>query len=278
MSEPRSGGARPTWIVQEAAFAQRDFDALRIAVMQIGCRFESLRIVPFSHELIGTPPEISGPCFVYGSSGMMTVARRFNWEPGGWDGPAFSSTQSIRELGSLALNSDAIWAPYSEAADIVGKVGWESAFIRPDSETKEFAGEVKTIHELEADVARLRETGYFNHENNTVLIARPRSLHREWRAFVVDGSIVDTSLYSFAGSRQLARGAPADVLAALSIAVATYSPAPAFVVDVAEVFVGNGIDLKIVEYNSINSSGFYAYDVSLIASAVTDLISKWPNI
>lgn len=267
-------GSLPTWVLQADAFSPGEFLALRNAAFRLGCPVEQVRIVPFSHEPVERVPHVDGPCIVYGSGGMLDLARSCGWAPGGWDGPAFSMRRAIEALGSLALNADAVFTTYSHASAELEGLEWSSAFLKPDAESKEFPGEVYTRAGLKEHVQRLSTIGYFEERDNAVLLAVPKRLRREWRVFVVAGRVVEASLYAVCGSPARERGAPEAVLEAARDAARIYAPAPVFVIDIAEV-VEDQVPplLKIAEYNSFNSSGFYACDIETIVAAVTDHVA-----
>ena len=229
--------------------------------------------MPFSHEPIGEPPGVTGRCIVYGSSGMMNLARRMVWSPGGWDGPAFSMQRLIEELGSLALNADAVVTPYSKAAETIQRLGWGEIFIRPDAERKEFPGELCSVDQVRSLIQRLDDVDYFAGGDNPIILATPKSLGREWRAFVVDGKVVEISLYAEGGEPTRRRGAPDAVVSMVTRVAEIYAPAPVFVADIAEALDDRQPQLRVVEYNSFNSSGFYACSIERVAAAVTKYVS-----
>ena len=263
---------RPTWVLQADAFSVPEFEALSRAARALGCPVETVRIVPFSHEPVGSIPRIGGPSIVYGAAGMMNLARAQGWRPGGWDGPTFSMQRVIEALGPLVLNANAVVTPYSKAADTADALGWDQVFVRPDAEGKEFAGSLYTPNALRAHIERMRAVDYFAPADNPVILAPAKRLGREWRAFVVDGDVVDISLYAVGGDPQQSRGAPVAAIAMATTAAEACAPAPVFVMDIAEVLEGQREALRVVEVNAFNSSGFYACDIETIVSAVTAFV------
>lgn len=263
-----------TWVLQENAIGRRDLDAISGHLEEIGVRVECVRVIPFSHEPADPIPSIDGPCVVYGSSGLLSLARRIGWTPGGWDGPAFSASSVLGAFGALALNAEAVVTRWSDVARRARERDWSTVFVRPDAETKEFAGAVYEADELERFVSRLHSAGYLDREDATALIAPVRELGSEWRAFVVDRRVVSISRYSVGGESNLAEGAPSTVIEFVETCIERYAPAPCFVIDVAEALDLDESALRVIELNSINSAGFYASDKAAILTAVSDLVSR----
>jgi hypothetical protein len=105
-------GDELTWVLQ-LGLGRRDRDSLVAAVSELGLRLEEVAVVPFSHEAAGPLPRIEGPCLVYGSGGLLPLARRQGWRPAGWDGEGFAASRTDEALGSLALNDGAVLTPWS---------------------------------------------------------------------------------------------------------------------------------------------------------------------
>lgn len=261
-----------TWVLQQGAIGAADRDRLAAAIRAGGWRLEELAVVPFSHEPAGPVPSIAGPCLVYGSSGLLALARRLGWSPAGWDGEGFAASAVARELGPLALNGEARAVPWSRAAEAAEAAGWGRVFVRPDAEAKEFAGRTMDAADLAAWVGRLRAQGYFAERDPAVLVGPVRRLGREWRLFLVDGRVVASGQYAQGGEPARGPEAPAEALDLAHEALAHHAPAPALVMDVAEVEEADGRwALRVVELNSINSAGFYGCDPIPVVMALSAL-------
>jgi hypothetical protein len=259
-----------TWVLQRG-LGKRDLTRLAAAIDTLGFRREEVAVVPFSHEAASPLPHIEGPCLVYGSGGLLALARRQGWQPAGWDGEGFSASRVAAALGPLALNHEAVLTTWSGIAAAGRAQGWTHVFVRPDAETKEFAGRVMRVDELEAWVAQLRAIGYLKESDSAALVAPPRTLGREWRLFVVEGKVVASSQYARGGEPAIGPPAPSDVLAFADEALHRHAPAPALVLDVAEVRTRAGWEPCVVELNSINSAGFHGCDPGPIVAALSDL-------
>ena len=199
---------RLTWVVQSNAIGQSDLNVIAASIKGLGCRLELLRVVPFLHQAVGRIPDVSDPCIVYGSSGLLALARRQGWAPAGWDGAAFEAATVNQELGPLSLNNDAIDTTFSKVADVARTAGWEKVFVRPNAESKEFPGRTFSTGELQAWVAQTQSAGYFDTKDSPALVAPYRPLGREWRVFLVDGLVVCYSQYADQGEPFQADGGP----------------------------------------------------------------------
>lgn len=105
-----------------------------------------------------------------------------------------------------------------------------------------------------------------------MLIAPFKSLGREWRAFVVDYELISISQYAEVGVHKRSSIVPDVASEFVSKSIQTYAPAPCFVIDIAEELSEDSPNLRVVEFNSINSSGLYECDAAKIVNAVSEYI------
>jgi hypothetical protein len=259
-----------TWVLQRG-LGERDRSRLAEAIDALGLRREEVAVVPFSHEAASPLPAIEGPCLVYGSGGLLALARAQGWRPAGWDGDGFSGSRVAEAVGPLALNHGAVLTTWSGTATAARAQGWTRVFVRPDAETKEFAGRVIGVDALEAWVGQLRAVGYLEESDSPALVSPARTLGREWRLFVVERKVVGSSQYARRGEAELGPPAPPNVLAFAGEALCRHAPAPALVLDVAEVWAGGEWQPRVVELNSINSAGLHGCDPGPIVAALSDL-------
>ncbi|WP_208347888.1 ATP-grasp domain-containing protein [Pseudaestuariivita rosea] len=258
-----------TWVLQEKSIKPDDFQGLRQAVLAHDHRLEIMNVVPFAHEPDGPIPHLNGPVVVYGSEGLLNVARHQGWAPAGWDGDCLNQSAVLGHHGTHALNTGAAVVPHTDIADHMRNHGMHRAFLRPDSEGKAFPGQVMTLDEVESWLTRLHDADYFAESVYPVVVAPVQKIGREWRSVIVDGQIAAISQYANHGENDRQPGAPADVVQALQAAVTHYAPLPVFVADIAECLQDNRISYKIIEYNSFNSAGLYACDKMTVVAAVS---------
>lgn len=260
-----------TWVLQSNAIGNDDQLSLADCIQKSGHKVELIRVIPFIHEPADPLPKIEGPCVVYGSSGLVKLGHKANWFPCGWDGETFELDTVNQSLGELALNFEAIKTVWSKAWQIASANNWDLVFVRPVSETKEFPGKVFNINQLREWAEKLEHSGYFETNDNPAMIGPAVKLGREWRVFVVHEQQVTGCEYANRGIPEAIASLPSEVTDFVAQTLRVFTPAPCFVIDVAEVFSDSGSTLKVVEYNSINSSGFYACD----KTAIVEELSKF---
>ncbi len=267
---------QPTWILQENAIGSADLKRMSRCIERQGMRVEFVRVVPFSHELVGKPPIISGRSICYGSSGLLRAARQSRWQPGGWDGERFSLQWTNNAVGRLSLNRDADFVPWSQTVELAEQKGWDRLFVRPSAESKEFPGRVLNFAEFRSWWEGLQRIDYFKDNDALACIGPCRELGREWRFFVVGSRPIAASQYAVDGAPSSTPGAPAEAHAFVEQILGLFQPAPCFVIDIAEVFDESGCDFAVVEFNSINSAGFYQADLEEIIRSLGAYVSNTP--
>jgi hypothetical protein len=256
----------PVWVVQSNLGSSADFERIRCACEELGLPFIPVAAIPFSEDLPDIPTE---PLTIfYGSSNFVTnVHRSGRWRPAVFfDEKEFRYSVALHKFGNHLLNSDAevtTMDAYSRR-DLPAD---QLIFVRPDGDLKEFAGGTQTFGEFQAWCEKLRPGGFTLELSSSIVVANPKDIDHEWRLFVANGKVASGSHY-----REFGRLAPSPIVSAEVMAFGEemarlWSPAPAFVLDIALV----GETLKIVEVNGFNSSGFYASDVKAIIKAVSSI-------
>lgn len=255
-----------TWVVEANVFSETCFDRMIAHLKKQTIPFHVVKVVPFVHEIDGHVPEIKGPVVVYGSIGVQKLARKHGWEPGVWAAPTELASRLL--LGDLYLNGDLTSLAMSRVEDHILDKGLldEDIFIKPNADTKEFAGLVMKGSEFSPWYEKMKQIGYLDKNDFEVVISSAKTIGCEWRIVVVDGKISSYSLY-----RQWQRVMPEhhilpEVEALVMEAHSRFSPSPVYVIDVCQ--VGNGF--KIIEYNTFNSAGLYECEVERIIDDVTE--------
>ena len=132
-------------------------------------------------------------------------------------------------------------------------------FIRPLSDFKLFAGQtIVTPEDLEHLIAFNQMTG-----RETVAITCVKPIHQEVRVFVVGSHAVSASQYRLDGKFAHERMDPEQ----FQDYVGPWEPHDNYVMDMARESPDS--DWKILEFNTLNCSGFYDHDIQAIVKAVT---------
>jgi hypothetical protein len=143
-------------------------------------------------------------------------------------------------------------------------------FVRPTNDSKYFAGRVFPRDEFMAWQSRVCELklDYGNSLTPETLIqlSHPRVIHAEYRFWIVKGQIVTKSLYKRGDRVFYAPEVDERFDRYVIERIREWSPHDTFVIDVCDTPEG----IKIVEINTLNSSGFYAADVQRLVLALEE--------
>lgn len=255
------------WALHQG-FANRDADLLARACAWTGREVVWFSSPPFSDVLPDLPTDRR--VVFYGSARVTAlVAGAGRWSPGVFFEPdRFSMRAQTARWGARMVNASAEIASLGEIARWA-VVADAPVFARPVEDLKEFTGHVLTRRELVEWAQAVLGCSALA-ERTEVLVAPTQTLDIEWRAFVVERSVVTASRYREQGRAALRGDLPEEVAAFAAEAAAQYSPAPVFVLDVAAV----GNELRIVEANGFNSCGLYEADAGAIVEAVSAFVES----
>lgn len=253
------------WVIQENLFNERNYDELIRTIKKMDIDHVVVKMIPFVHTL-EPEIEIKENVVCYGSTGLTKIAMKRGWTPGVFFNPeTFKNSLCLKHWGEHMLNSDAEFVKFG---DIRFNSGYR--FIRPDDDLKAFNGMV-VYHEEFAEWKEkvLRYKGEIDQLNDQTpcIVSTPKKILREYRVFIVAGKAVTGSIYKM-GENVISDPAVEDFIYEFAEERAKeFSPADAFVIDIA---FTEGNVLKVIEVNCLNSSGFYASDVSKILQSVND--------
>lgn len=265
---------KPTWIIQREVGSNGVYEAMLAHFEAAEIPHHVIRIIPFSHEVEGDLPDVTGPVICYGSLGMRKVAASQGWAPGVWQSDGLGETATLAALGDLYLNADAVRMPLSAVHDWWKAQGLgKRFFIKPDSDAKVFAGSVMDGIEFWEWDERLRNADWFKGNDHLVVVSSGKTLGREWRFVIVGDKISDASLYMNFGRVIPQRGAPDKVYDFVMQAHAKHAPAPVYVIDIVETEEDLG-ELKVIERNTFNHSGLYACDVPTVVNDVSAYVRQ----
>lgn len=277
---------KPVWVLETNVFAEVCFDRMVEYLTTKDVEHHFVRVIPMSSA--GGAPRIDGkipqiepgtPVVVYGSIGTQVLARQQGWSPGVWtDNENFNYETYRDKLGDLLLNNDMVRMKLSEVKAYLDGAGMDRVFIKPNLDTKEFAGQVITTAAFDTWLAGMIETGYLNKNSDfDVVVSRPKELGVEWRAVVVNGKVSSCSIYRQWQSVRPERHILPEVEDLIMQAHAKFAPADVYVIDIAQEYeVVNGVRdyvFKVIEYNTFNSAGLYDCDVTAIIDDINAFVS-----
>ena len=205
------------------------------------------------------------PVLFYGSCRFIrNVVQSGRWHPGAYyDDHTFRFSTSLRHWGARMLNGAVDLLPLG-SFDAGRYAAQREIFVRPDRGLKELSGCVWPVGDFAKYVEKLRASGGPALEIPIVIGPKQR-IDTEWRLFIVDGRVSTGCRYERYGDPDYSTEIPPDLITFAEDAAAVWSPARAFVLDIATV----DENLFILEFNGINSAGFYRADVGRL---VSDLI------
>jgi hypothetical protein len=244
------------WVIQQRIFKPGNYQLLVDALDKLGIAHTSVAIPQGTADLV---PDVlvQGKVYVCGAIKLARIARDRGWHPGSFLNDNFSVAVWLAQLGSELLNHDIASGTLAE----VRTAHLERFFIRPAEDNKAFDGmlmDSATIADWRCDPARA-------HLHKIDVIVSPvKAIYREYRLFVVKGKVVTGCVYRIGGRAEISPEVEDDVLDYARSVIARWSPADCFVMDVGLTQDG----LKVIEFNNINSSGFYAINVPRYVEAM----------
>jgi hypothetical protein len=255
------------WILQE------DKDNVDLAEMldRMGIAYSvhsKLRDVAVPEPVIDDPNRV----IVFGYYSALAFVRGRGYAPG------------VFELRPYVLEQ--AWQPYLlnprdrarfvRVRDIAETVPDDNRkyFVRPVEDSKTMSGVVLTGNEIRAKAMDVMETpadrlvaGRLAPETELSLSV-PVTIQKEWRVWVVSGQVVTWSLYKMAGQMVVRQEIDEDALDFVKKMVeANPNYSEAYVIDVCR----TENDLRIIETNCINFSGYYDADLQKLIDAMEGL-------
>lgn len=255
------------WVVQRNLTSQADFEGMKMACEKIGVPFIALDIIPFTAEL----PHFdrSRRSIIYGSTTFNALAYEDESLREGifFNKHNFSIENYNSQWGRHMLNYEAGISTFKELIANKQYPDDKLLFIRPDDDSKSFAGETKRFDEIE---------GWFNMlmmvENSTlssdskIVVSEPYNIQYEWRLWIVNKKVIAASKYREYFKLRKEAGCPPSVVAFAEERCLEYTPHEVFVVDVCLC----GDEYFIVECGCMNGAGFYKGDIENIITNVSE--------
>lgn len=259
------------WVIDRTlGRAEGSYEYLIRHLDQTETPYTLVRKPPFADYLVGpvdndTPItiEVPNPVFVSGTLSMRLVSEKMGWTPGYVDAP--SQTELFDAWGDHMLNYGAIVAKFK---DIVPPKG--SFFIRPVEDTKSFAGQIMdepTQFEYWRQAIMLGDFPFATlGPDDEIMMAPIKRIYAEYRLFVVGGKIVTGSRYKLGNRVFYTTDLDDNMLQFAQDRISEYCPRRALCLDIAH--VEGDEPYKVIETNSLSSSGFYACDMGKFIDAI----------
>jgi len=250
-----------TWVIQSNKVKTSNTLPLVLALRELGEPFADVGLDAEIGLLNELDPSLDGNLIPYGSTHLVKIAQRFGWRHLWFDEATFRVDAWAAH--PKMLNHDATVMTLSQAK--VAAAANPEWFVRPVEDLKQFAGHVLSAVELRTWVQRLEVGDCEISGSCMVALSRPKTIQMEWRYLIVGGKIITGSTYRFKGQPHQKRETDAAVLAEAQALADMWLPHPCCCMDVA---LCND-EVRVVEFNCLNATGFYDHDVRAFATAAS---------
>ncbi|AOS96536.1 hypothetical protein AUP74_01071 [Microbulbifer aggregans] len=244
------------WIIQKGIYKSGNYNLLVGALSTMDIPYT---VVSISSDGMDSEPEVHAEEKVYvcGALRLSKIAEIRGWYPGSFLNESFRFDLWDEQLGEELLNHGAQTQKLGE----VKLSENSSSFVRPSEDNKAFDGLVANQEILDEF---LTEQSGSNLHDLDVIVAPLKKIYREYRLFIVKNQVVTGSLYKAGSKPQLSDLIDEDVIGYGNRIIEKWTPAESCVIDIALTDRG----LKVIEFNNINSSGFYASNVQRYVEAI----------
>lgn len=203
----------------------------------------------------------------YGSTEFVKLAMEQVWS-GVFRNTQFSVPIWNKNRSDM-LNHDSVSMRVSELQAYTESLANDSQlFVRPMIGKKLFPGLVGTVADLNQQFRSGQIGKYLISPETEIAVAKTKTILAETRWFVVDGEVIDGSTYRLRGQRTLIHDNNENHLKQAQQMADIWLPHPTCVMDLAETDEG----IRVVEFNTFNSSGFYHHDIPKIIKAVNQSV------
>lgn len=261
-------GSNPTfptmfYLIQKMLFKDNHHELLTNYLDRRGLEWETVRFMPFIHEIEFTTDRKDVWCF--GSPNMAHAAKKYDWKYGSMYNENHDFEIQFQKYGDHMLNSDGVVINITDNLPIED----EEFFARPTMDSKIFTGQIFTRQswiDYVEDVIK-NEATYHIESESKILITTCKNIQQEIRCWIVGGKVITSSLYRMGGisiKKNYDDEVPAMEFAQKMVDI--YQPSEAFVLDIC--LTDN--EYKIVEINLINAAGFYEANIGKLVESIEE--------
>lgn len=259
------------WLIQKNFYSERNLSILKDVLRRLNItsieveineskdKIKTIQNIDENnifHTLIANDSEVN----ICGGNALSKIAQENNWKPGSFLNENFDYVYWRQKFKDKLLNYE---VKTSKLQDIESE--WDEFFIRPVNDTKYFCGQIVNKNNFNSWRERILNYSNGKHIGNSIVAASPvKKIYAEYRFFAVDNNIVTYSQYKSGEQVYMSEEVPSLAVNFVKEMIEIWQPARAFVIDVA--YTPDGY--KIVEFNNINASGFYACNVQKIVESI----------
>ncbi len=264
------------WLLERRFLKDSDLGYTRLHgnLIRFGIEHTFCNVIPFSNDGLQGEFElerIADPIFAFGSHSLSRICVLRGYKPGAFISENKNMDVLLEHYGNEMLNVDMR----------IGKLGeidtdLKEFFIRPARDTKAFIAEVVTKNDFEEfrnNIGKLHKgLNYSTVTPDTmVVISVPKKITQECRFFIVDRKIVTYSQYKIGETIKYCPVVDPFIIEYVEKIISGWQPEIAYCLDIA---VSEG-QPKVLEINSINSSGLYALDTQKFIMAIEALTDRF---
>lgn len=256
------------FLIQHNLMNSKQLEEIRKAVEPYPTVYVGL--IPFSHE-ITCDEDISGVDYIpYGSTLLTSLGyETYKWTGLHFDLNTFNYQASLDNRDDM-LNSNVI--RLDDAIDFLCNVAAiypkKLFFTRPSEDLKQFSGQVietKECHDWFKSMLECETSGSYKLDADTMIVlCEPQNILSEFRWFIVGGKVISGSMYRAHGQLNSQRCTEQSLIDEAQSFADKWLPDPCCVMDLA--LTEDGV--KVIEFNTINSSGLYDNDIPAVFKAL----------
>lgn len=259
------------FLIQDNLISSKNLHEITRGVQ--GLPHVKVSVTPFTHEISPDWPLKHKDWIPYGSVTITEIGHKNSWTGCYADLSEFNYQKATDNRKDM-LNTGQI-IPLVDAIKFFKQQDPRSMwFLRPSEDRKQFVGQTinaMNAHEWLEDAMNCASSGSYQLPAHTPLvISEPKEIYAEWRWFIVDGQVVSGSMYRCHDQLKLERSLDTDLIAEAQCKADGWLPHPCCVMDLALTKKG----LFVIEFNTINSSGFYDHDVESIMNRLYAYANK----
>ena len=254
------------WVVQNNLTKPELMEDLKGGCRDIGVDHIEVKVIPFSPDLPEFPTKKRS--IFYGSTTMMNnVYDNKDLKEGlFFNHETFTMENYFDKWGKHMLNYDAGLTTFRELMNKEYDSD-QLLFIRPNDDSKSFAGEVVEFGRVKTWYENL--IGYENISlslDTKIIAGEPYNIKKEWRLWILNKKVISSSQYKDGQFLKKIKDAPQNVIDFAESRCQEYTPHNIFVMDICLCTD----ELFILECGCMNSAGFYAADVHKIVKEITE--------
>jgi hypothetical protein len=263
------------WVVQQNLTGKEDFEGLQNACDRLGIYFIGVTIIPFSSGLPHFDRQRHS--ILYGSTTFNVLAYQDNSLREGifFNDVTFSIENYFEKWGIHMLNYGSRVCTFRELINSTTEDD-KLLFIRPNDDSKSFAGDVIQFGEIKNWYEKLSVVANTNFSlDSKIVVSEPYNIQTEWRLWIVERKVIAASKYRENFRLKKEEGCPAEVITFAEQRCLEYTPHDVFVMDVCL----SGDNYYIVECGCMNGAGFYKANIEKIVRSVSDYcINRFPPL